>query len=1136
MRKYLSLLLLSVSAVAVSAQTSVTGDVAGRVVDVTGAAVPGSTVTLLSKDDGSKKTAITDKSGNYRFALLRPGTYSIHEEGSGMTADATVVPVNVGQTMTVDLTSKPAGNVTTVEVETGQPLIQTEDANISYTFSQKQIETLPIPGGDITNLAFSTPGTQSSTGGGYGNFTTFGLPGNSNVFTVNGSDLMDAYNNLANSGASNNVLGANELSEAAVVVNAYSGQYGRLAGAQVNFTTKTGTNQFHGNASLFYNSSGFNANDWFIKQNQLESGLPNAQPHAVSRQWGGSIGGPIWKDKLFFFFDDEGLRYALPGGGATNYFPTQAFETATLANLATKNPSQVAFYQKVFALYNAAPGYANSIPDTAADEGCGDFSGTTVGGTLFGTGATPCAAALVSNVGNLNTEQLYAARIDINPTSKDQVNFRFRHDWGVQATSTDPVNSLFSANSTQPEYDGQGNWTHTFGPSLTNSLTAASLYYDAIFGPPSFGAAVAAFPAVFAFTDGDGFVNLGGSNNSYPQGRNVSQYQVVDDLSYTRGKHSFKAGLNFRRFNMTAFATTAGTQTPLVTFNSNTDFVNGVIGAGTANTGADTTTGYFAATGPGHMAIYDLGVYFQDQYAATDKLKLTASLRFDRMGNPACNGNCFVRLASQFNEISHDPTIPYNKAIITGQRNAFNDVEPVTIQPRVGFALSPFGSNGRTVIRGGAGLFADIAVPASFVRFISSAPNYTTFTVTGSTASTYEASPGTAGSAYSAAQASYKAFANGFASGQTFATISGNVAAAGSKFTAPSYTAAAPDQLRNPKFIEYNFEVQQALSHRDVIDINYVGNFGVDILFFQPGVNAYAAVAGTLPGLPTAKPDTRFTAVTQMTNFGHSNYNGITSSWRHQMRGLSTAVNYTFGHALDNTSNGGYEGFVYNSTTGAANVLSQIDPLSVDRLNYGSADYDSRHLLTVNYSYQPTFGFKNHLVKEAAAGFSLAGQLTSKSGNPFSVIRSGFTSTYTGSTDGGSVLAAYVGNGAKHSCSNPSSTCLVGSDYSTAAIQAASYGFGNQARNSYRGPGYFDWDVNFAKVTPVTEHANLKIGANFFNILNHPNFQQPGNNVASTGTFGKILADQPPVSSPYGNFQGAGVSGRIIQVYGTVSF
>jgi hypothetical protein len=274
--------------------------------------------------------------------------------------------------------------------------------------------------------------------------------------------------------------------------------------------------------------------------------------------------------------------------------------------------------------------------------------------------------------------------------------------------------------------------------------------------------------------------------------------------------------------------------------------------------------------------------------------------------------------------------------------------------------------------------------------------------------------------------------------------------------------------------------------------------------------------------------------VTTLTNNGHSNYNGIIASLRHQGGyGITAAINYTYSHSLDNTSNGGIEAYTYNPGTGAANVLSQIDPTSPDRLNYGTADYDNKHNLSANYVWQLPYKFHSMIGKTALEGWAISGTLFAKSGVPYSVVRTGLAASVTNSTTAGSFLGGYLGGG-RAACGNPNNTCLKASQFATSSQQYL-YGFGNLSRNSFRGPDYFDTDMQLSKTTPITESVKFKIGANFFNILNHPNFGPPTNNLASSA-FGKIQADVPPVSSPYGNFQGAGVSGRIVQVTGGISF
>ena len=249
------------------AQTITTGDLTGTVKDTSGAVVPDATVTLKSWDTGDVRTATSGPTGNYRFSLLKPGSYQISATTPGLKSDFSRVAVELGQAKTVDLVAKVQATQEVIEVTATAGLMQTDNANMATSFNESQLENLPAPGNDMTAYAFTAPGVTMSTGGGYGSFSVAGLPADSNMFTINGNDNMDPYLNLNNSGASNLTLGANEISEATVVLNGYTGQYGRQAGAQVNYITKSGANEFHGNAAWYYNERVLNANDWFNNAN-----------------------------------------------------------------------------------------------------------------------------------------------------------------------------------------------------------------------------------------------------------------------------------------------------------------------------------------------------------------------------------------------------------------------------------------------------------------------------------------------------------------------------------------------------------------------------------------------------------------------------------------------------------------------------------------------------------------------------------------------------------------------------------------------------------------------------------------------------------------------------------------------------
>jgi hypothetical protein len=336
-----------------AAQSLTTGDIAGVVKDPSGAVVQGAALTLKSLDTGSTQDSKSGSVGDYRFRLLRPGHYSITATFAGFQKLEQSVDVAVGSVSTVDLVLTVGQATQTVEVTGAAPLVNTEPS-MNTAFTPQELAQLPAAGGDITNVAFTAPGVTVNVTGGYGNFNINGLPGTSNLFTVNGENDMDPYFNINNSGASNLTIGANELQEATVIANPYGGQYGQLAGAQVSYTTKSGTNQFHGNAQYMWNGRLMNSNDWFNNA----TGAP--KPFSNANQWAASLGGPILKDKTFFFVDTEGLRFLLPNVDSET-IPTPAFAAAVLANVTNLHPAEASAYKTLLGLWDGAPGAGNSI-------------------------------------------------------------------------------------------------------------------------------------------------------------------------------------------------------------------------------------------------------------------------------------------------------------------------------------------------------------------------------------------------------------------------------------------------------------------------------------------------------------------------------------------------------------------------------------------------------------------------------------------------------------------------------------------------------------------------------------------------------------------------------------------------------
>jgi hypothetical protein len=315
---------LSLHCAKLAAQTQTTGDVAGVVTDASGAVVPDAKVVLKSNDRGSSQDVTTSKDGVYRFFLLAPGSYTVIVSAAGFQTSQQVVQINLGQIATADVHLSVGSSNTTVTVSEEAPLVESENGNVSSTLSEKQIQEMPNSGNDITFNAQLAAGSVSNTaGGGLGNFSSFGISATANLFTLNGMDDNDPFLSLNNSGATNLTLGNNEVQEVSVTTNGYSGEYGTLAGANVAFVTKSGTNEWHGKDSYYWNGRALNANSWFNNADGLPRSFVNAN------QWGADIGGPIVKNKVFGYFNTEGLYLFIPAGGETISIPSPQFAAAT---------------------------------------------------------------------------------------------------------------------------------------------------------------------------------------------------------------------------------------------------------------------------------------------------------------------------------------------------------------------------------------------------------------------------------------------------------------------------------------------------------------------------------------------------------------------------------------------------------------------------------------------------------------------------------------------------------------------------------------------------------------------------------------------------------------------------------------
>ena len=1104
------------------AQSLISGDIVGVVTDPSGAAVANATVTVTSNATGAAQTTTTNSKGSYRVPLLKPGDYTILVTAPGFEQASASVAVSASTTATSDVRLTVGSAAQTVEVTAAAPLLHTEAADLSTTFSQQQVQSLPNPGNDLTFVAQTAPGSVMNTGSGYGNFSSFGLPATSNTFTINGGYLNDPFLNVNNSGASNLLLGNNDVQDVTVVSNAYNASFGGLGGAQINEISRSGSNRFHGNAAYWWNGSSLNANDFFLNQTGTPKNFDNVN------QWAAAIGGPIRKDKTFFFFNYEGLRLVLPTS-ANVYAPDASYEAQTIANLnANGHADEVAGYTNIFNLYNNAPGRANAVVSTP-DSTSGGY------GTVLFRG----------HAGNFTHEWLMTGRVDQSFSDQDHLFVHFEVDKGLQATYTNLLNPVFNADSPQPQYSGQLNETHTFSPTLTNQFLFSAIYYRAIFTNTSLAAATNLVPFSLIFADGDLGNNgtgawPGGLDIIWPQGRNVTGYQFTDDVNWNHGNHNVQFGWTMRRNDVTDYSPSEFTASPEAeVFNTNPldssgnpeypspyAFQNGQV---------DYWFQQFPQRATQPVALYTMGWYIQDQWKLKPNFTLTYGMRFEHDSNPICVTNCFARLSGDFYSVSTSGDTPYQDMIKYGQHQAFNSLQVLGYEPRVGFAYSPFGADGKTTVRAGFGMFAD-AFPGQIAdSFLNNAPTNVPFTILGPNitggGNTYSLIPTAAGSARTVAVNSNAAFSAGFLNGATFNSLS-----AVPGFSAPNVTTAV-HHIQYPTYEEWSLTIEQQLTKTAALSVGYVGNH----TYHQP-IQAFNANAFGFGGLPASEPNPNFAQVNQIYSAGTSNYNGLVTTLVNRARWATIQFNYVYSHALDEISNGGFNPF--NGNTGSNIYEYPTNPTNFAQ-NYSNSDYDTRNYVSASYVIPlPYWGGP----KVVTDGWEFSGTVFHNTGFPFSVTADTVASgiPFYGAQLYAQQVAPIKNNhcgGANHSIYGPAGTFnpagAIPCSFVSSFAEPTAVGQGR--RNDVYGSSYTDTDLAITKSfgIPHWESAHLKFGFQFFNLFNHPNFGNANSNIDSGPAgqpYGTISSTVNTPTSILGAFLGGDASPRLVQVTGKFNF
>lgn len=1160
-------------------QTAVSGGLIGVVTDQSHAVVPNADVEIKDNSKGTIQSTRTDREGVYQFFLVLPSVYTLTVSHSGFRGESRAVNVLLGPPVTVNIALEIAKTSSEVTVTGEAPLIHAENGDVSATVNQKQISEVPNPGNDLTYIAQAAPGVVMNTDmQGLANFSTLGMPGTSNLFTVNGMNDNDNGINLNLVGSLNLLLGQNQVQEATIVISGYSGQFGGAGGANINYITKSGSTDFHGNAKYYWNGRALNANDWIL------NATGNPRPFDNANQWAASLGGPIVKEKVFFFLDTEGLKLLLP----QVFFvalPSPQFETATLVNIDSRfgntSPSD-AFYKKIFNLYNSAPGAGAAMPggfSVADPTGCTGFVGPKTPQGQLGVDL-PCALKLLATRGLPSEDSLTSGRVDWNASTKDRAFLQIQYDRGQVPIAVDPISPFFDAVGDQPWWQGELIETHTFGSSAASQFLLGANYFAPIFRLAHPSQALTAFPATLNFAPGT-FTTLARANSglAFTAGRPTTQYQVSDDFVKTQGSQRFGFGASFERIYWTSYVNTPFEAGALTAQTLDAFYQGGVDPKFLDGTDPDpdyTQLGKsFSAAPSQRITFYTLGLYGEDEWHARPNWTLTFALRAEHQSDPWCPRGCFARMHGPFDSVSHDPNQPYKQAILIDQKQALPGMDKILWSPRFSFAWQPLGVSSNTVLRGGIGMFYD-PVPGNLALTLSgNPPLLNSYTMFGD-----NLTPDEKTSLFKDAAGSNTAFLDGFATGQTLAQIQATIESLYPPGFTPPAISVSERRIHPSQYQRWSLELERAFSRSTSVNVGYFGHHGIHELVVNNSANAYCnPTVMTLPSgatnpcfgfvssLPVAVPDARFSEVTDIASIAVSNYNGIVTSFRHRSSQGLLQANYTYGHAFDEVSNGG----LFSFTTGSS--LTPQEPSNLPGA-YGQAEYDVRHSFNATYVWELPLktALRAHGRQYLVNGWQVSGAIFARSGFPYTVFDFSESSNLAPSNNYFSAIYAVPVSVALASTScgkgaafpNPIQPCQplqllpdgVTPNLNAHFVQAGcETGFNSgklpgssgpcsgaavtfaQGRNRFRGPNYFNTDFSVMKNTKFHgwDKGSLGLGVQFFNFFNHPNFGLPDNNV-SDPLFGQILYMEQPATTILGAGRGGDASARMIQLKAQLQF
>ncbi len=1068
----------------VLAQTE-TGQITGTVVDPSGAAVPNAAITVKSVTTGSVRETTTSMSGAYTVTNLLPGEYTVSAKAAGFAVVQEKVTVAVGARAGLDLHLQVGQASTLVEVAAAAVQVNTETQTLSLTITGAQLNDLPTLNANPYELV-----------GLSGNVSDAGAGGRGAGYSINGQ-RESGTNILLDGAANNNEFTASigqsvpqeSISEFSVVTGDFTAEFGRASGGVVNVATKNGTNELHGSAYLINRVSKLSSNDF------NDNAYGNPKSVFTRNQFGYSIGGPVKKNKLFFFSNTEWTRVA-----SSANLTAMVADPALIAASSANTQAFFAAYGKLLPAARIVQTYSLNQLAAAGSELCAS--------------ATAACAALNRDMpiydlinftvptdagGGLPQRQYQTVdRIDYNLSDKTQIYGRVAVqsiNYSQGTISTSPYTG-FNTGETDLNSNILVSGIHTFSPRLVSQTKAV---FNRLNQNQPFSSTFGAVPTLYTSSAGAG--SLLGQNilypgfdpytpgNGIPFGGPQNFIQLYEDLSYTFGKHSLRFGGSFEYLqdNRTFGAyETAGEYLGTGDVSALSNLVTGVLHQFQV---AINPQGEY----PGSTVSLPLGppsfsrsnrykeyaLYVQDSWKLQPRLTVNLGLRWEYYGVPH---NANPNLDSNWYYPSGEINTPLGYAngklmpVPQSPIGSLWEKDYKNFAPRVGMAWDVFG-NGKTSLRGGYGIGYERNFGNVTFNAIQNPPNYETISCTASSC----------GLALPVSVSNYGAFSG------TSGTIK-----------LPKATLRTPvENMKTAYAHTWSASLEHQITNNVVVGADYSGSKGVNLydvsVYNRPGYgNVFLGIpCSYAAGDCSAYLNNQYGGINTRGNNGFSNYNALnlrTSLKNLGNTGISLTANYTWSHATDNlsTSFSDADNFSNNWGTQETGMLDPFDP----QVNKGNADYDIRQRLVFGAVWElPVFRNGSGLSHKLLGGWTVSPFLTMRTGSPYSLFDCSMAQYFC-------TLAAFTGAVSTAANKNPTASAGAINQFDFFTVPSTVDHYTNPTyfysdlppfpsdmttRNEFRAPGFWDMDMAISKTFLFTEKFKLKLTGQFFNFFNHAN-------------------------------------------------